>query len=297
MVKIGIIGAGSVGGAIASRIVADNLGRELVLIDTDAPRVRAAALDLSHAAAFGRGMKITAGKYENLGDADIVIISAGANQKTGQSRTELVERNAMVMLDVVPKIMSAADRKKIILIVVSNPLDSMVMAAQKISNLPAGRVIGTGTMLDTARLRHELSRRFNVSASAVDAYVLGEHGDSSVVNWTSARIGGLPPEVADKRKREIEKRVRGAAMDIILGRGATWDGIAAAAADLVRCIANDERRILPVSIVDRRVAYSMPRIVGAGGVSATIMPAMDGSERAALRASIDAIKKNYEIVK
>jgi L-lactate dehydrogenase len=295
--KIGIIGVGSVGGAIASRMVTENPARELVLIDKDAPRVKSAAADLTHAAAFGSGMKITVGKYGDLADANIAIIAAGANQKIGQSRTELVESNAAVMLDVVPKIMTAADKKKIILIVVSNPLDPMVMAVRKISGLPAGRVIGTGTMLDTARLRSELSRQFDVSPAAVGAYVLGEHGDTSIINWSGANIGGAPmPPMTDKKKKEIEGRVRGAAMEIIKGRGATWDGIAAATADLARCVINDERRVLPVSVADGKAAYSMPRVVGANGARETIAPAMDAAESAALRASIDAIRKTYEII-
>jgi L-lactate dehydrogenase len=305
--KIGIIGIGSVGGAIASRIVADKLANELVLIDRDSKRIRAAALDLSHAAAFGRGIKITAGNYRNLRDADVVIISAGANQKVGESRTDLVEKNAAVMLDVVPRIMEArkppifrraGDSSRgdnLILIVVSNPLDSMVMAVKKLSRLPASRVIGTGTMLDSARLRAELAARFDVAPANISAYVLGEHGDSSVINWAGANIGEFAKPLAPKARKEIEARVRGAAYEIIQGRGATWDGIAAAAADLLRCIKNDERRALPVSIADG-AAHSLPRIVGRGGVVRTLSPKMDDAERKALAASIRAIQKTYKII-
>jgi L-lactate dehydrogenase len=292
--KIGIIGVGSVGGAIASRIVAIEAAREIVLIDKDKARVRAAASDLSHAAAFGTGMKIYAGNYQNLKNADIVIISAGENQKIGQSRTDLAGKNAAVMADIVPKIMAITD--KITLIVVSNPLDSMVMVARKISNLPDARVIGTGTMLDSARLRGELSHYLGVSPQSIDAHVLGEHGDSSVINWDLISIDGV--SLADfttqtkisltaKIKSEIERNVRGAAMEIITGRGATWDGIAAATGDLVKCIANDERRVLPVSIFRNKTAYSLPCIVGRNGVIASF-------PQRGLSASIRAIQKTYK---
>lgn len=296
--KIGIVGVGSVGGAIASCIVMDGIARELAIIDVDKKRLNAAALDLGHAATFGRGTKIISGGYGAIAGADIVIISAGANQKIGQSRTELVEQNAAVMIDVVPKIMSVADSARVILIVVSNPLDAMATAVQKLSGLPAARVIGTGTMLDSARVRYELARRLDVSPQSVDAYVSGEHGDTSVINWDSISIDGIPlaefsarKTITAKTRADIERQVRGAAMEIIKGRGATWDGIAAATLDLVRCIDRDERRILPVSIVDAksRVAYSIPRIVGCDGVIASF-PQADISE------SIRAIKKTYEII-
>ena len=303
--KIGIIGTGSVGGAIATTIVPLELVGEIVLIDTDAKRLRSAEADLSHAAAFGRGVKIVAGKYSYLKDADIVIIAAGANQKIGESRTNLAARNAAVMHDVVPKIMKAADRKKIIIIVVSNPLDTMTMIAQKISGLPFGRVIGTGTMLDSARLRAEIARHFDISPQAVDAYVLGEHGDSAVLNWTSAKIGGLSlSDFANqtrtawtaKIKSEIERRVKASAMEIIQGRGATWDGIAAATTDLIRAIDNDERRVLPVSVTDGKCAFSMPHIVGRHGAGPTLCPPMDAFERRALAESVKAIRKtSYEL--
>jgi L-lactate dehydrogenase len=176
----------------------------------------------------------------------------------------------------------------------------MVMLAQKISRLPAARVIGTGTMLDSARLRAALAAHFGISPRAIDAYVLGEHGDSSVINWDDVSIDGIALDefaaqtkipLTAKRRAEIERDVRNAAYEIIQGRGATWDGIAAATTDLTRCVANDERRVLPVSAFDRRAAaaYSLPRIVGRGGVIASF-------PRRGLAASIRAIKKNFKVI-
>ena len=297
--KLGIIGVGSVGGAIASRIVASCAPHEIVLIDTNAKRANAAAGDLSHASVFGENIKIISGNYRALSDADIIIISAGANQKIGQTRDELVQVNANVMLDVVPKIMNFADRKNVILIVVTNPLDSMTTAVQKLSRLPNERVIGTGTMLDSARLRYELAHHFDISPHSIDAFVLGEHGDTSVINWDSVSIDGILLKefvtrtkipFTEKMKLDMIGRVHNAAYAIIDGRGATWDGIAAVTTDLVKCISNDERRVMPVSIVDgNHVAYSLPRTVGKKGVISTF-PQPNISE------CIKTIKKTYRII-
>jgi L-lactate dehydrogenase len=296
--KVGIIGIGSVGSAIASRLQAVDIASEIVLIDTDTKRAQASAYDLSHASSFGGSRIIINGTYKNLADADIVIIAAGANQKIGESRSDLVEKNGMVMLDVVPKIMSVVDKKNIILLVVTNPLDSIVMAIQKISKLPESRVIGTGTMLDSARLRFELAKHFDISAQSIDGYVVGEHGDSSVIKWDTVSIDGVNLNefvkqtkipLNPKMKSDIESRVRNSAYEIINGRGATWDGIAASVVDLVKCIANDERRILPTSIVSQKdkAAYSLPRIIGKNGVISSFQVTN-------LSASIRAIRNTYK---
>lgn len=289
--KIGIVGVGSVGGAIASAIVSQEIIGELVLFDTDNARLHSAEMDLSHAAAFGRGVVVKAGKYSDMKDADIIVIAAGANQKIGESRRDLVEKNRAVFGDVIPKIMKVVDRKKVILVIVTNPLDSMVMTAQKLSDLPANRVIGTGTTLDSARFRAELSCHFKVSPESITAWVLGEHGDSSVMNWTSVAIGGAKVSVPPKSKAEMESKIHGAAYEIIQGRGATWDGIAAATTDIIRAIVNDEHRVMPVSIVSNKVAYGMPRIVGANGVVSDFTPLLSATERRALNASIKTISK------
>lgn len=305
--KIAIIGVGSVGSAVATAVKNTGLVHEMVLFDRDGIRARAAAEDLGHAATFGFDVKITAvNNYRGIRGSDIVIIAAGANQKPGQTRTDLLQNNADVIRDIVPRVMDNVDAKNVVLILVTNPLDVMVMLAQRLSKLPPSRVIGTGTMLDSARLRTILSRNLSVSPQSVNAYVLGEHGDSSFVNWTSATIGGLSLDefcrqtknaLPQTTRNTIEHRVRNAAYEIIRGRGATWDGIGAAVADLLRCIINDEHRILTTSIVSGvgsdMVACSMPRIVGATGVTATLIPKMSGTEAAALRRSAKVIQKNF----
>ena len=281
-----------------------------MLFDRDGIRARAAAEDLGHAAAFSYDIKITAvNTYRAIRGSDIVIIAAGANQRPGQTRTDLLHANAAVISDIVPRVMANVDSKTVRLIIVTNPLDVMVMLAQRISKLPPSRVIGTGTMLDSARLRTILSRQLSVSTQSINAYVLGEHGDSSMIVWSSACVGGVDLgsfcrqtkiSLPQTTRRTIEHRVHNAAYEIIQGRGATWDGIAGAVADLVRCIVNDERRILTVSTVDgvgtKSLAMSLPRIVGASGVVATLMPRMDAPESASLRRSARIIRRNFDLL-
>ncbi len=308
--KISIIGLGSVGSAVATAVANTGLVHEVVLFDRDGVRARAAAEDLGHAAAFSYDIKITAvNNYRGIRGSEIVIIAAGANQKPGQTRTDLLRANADVINDIVPRVMANVDAKNVKLVIVTNPLDVMVMLAQSISKLPASRVIGTGTMLDSARLRTILSRQLSVSTQSINAYVLGEHGDSSMINWSSASIGGVDLNsfcrqtkisLPQTTRKTIEHRVHNAAYEIIRGRGATWDGIAGAVADLVRCIANDERRIVTVSTVDgigaRALAMSLPRVVGRCGVVATLMPKMTSPETTALRRSGKIIRKNFDSI-
>ena len=308
--KISIIGLGSVGSAVATAVAGTGLAREMVLFDRDGVRARAAAEDLGHASVFSYDIKITAvNNYRAIRGSEIVIIAAGANQKPGETRTDLLRANTAVINDIVPRVMANTDPKNVKLIIVTNPLDVMVMVAQKISKLPASRVIGTGTMLDSARLRTILSRQLSVSPQSINAYVLGEHGDSSMINWSSASIGAVDLNsfcrqtkisLPQTTRKTIEHRVHNAAYEIIQGRGATWDGIAGAVADLVRCIVNDEHRILTVSTVDgvgsKALAMSLPRIVGENGVVATLMPKMDAAESAALRRSGRIIRKNFDSI-
>lgn len=308
--KISIIGIGSVGSAVATAVANTGLAHEIVLFDRDGIRARAAAEDLGHAAAFSYDIKITAvNTYRAIRGSEIVIIAAGANQKPGQTRTDLLHANAAVISDIVPRVMANVDAKNVKLIIVTNPLDVMVMLAQKISKLPASRVIGTGTMLDSARLRTILSRQLSVSTQSINAYVLGEHGDSSMIVWSSACVGGIDLNsfcrqtkisLPQTTRKTIEHRVHNAAYEIIQGRGATWDGIAGAVADLVRCIVNDERRILTVSTVDgpgdKALSMSLPRIVGRDGVIATLVPKMDGPESTALRRCSRIIRKNFDLL-
>ena len=308
--KVSIIGIGSVGAAVATAVKNTGLVHEIALYDRDNVRSYAAAEDLGHASAFSYDVKITAvNNYRGIRGSNIVVIAAGANQKPGETRTDLLHANADVIRDIIPRVMANVDAKNVTLVIVTNPLDVMVMLAQKISKLPPARVIGTGTMLDSARLRAILSRHLSVSTQSVNAYVLGEHGDSSMINWSSASIGAIDLNTFCRQakislpattRNTIEHRVHNAAYEIIRGRGATWDGIAAAVADLLRCIINDERRILTVSTVGgagaSALSISLPRIVGRSGVITTLMPKMTSTESSAFRRSGKIIRKNFDII-
>ena len=308
--KIAIIGIGSVGSAVATAVQKTGLANEIVLFDRDGIRARAAAEDLGHASAFSYDIKITSvSNYRAIRGSEIVIIAAGANQKVGETRTDLLYKNASVITDIIPKVMDNVDSKNVKIIIVTNPLDVMVMLAQKLSKLPSTRVIGTGTMLDSARLKIILSRQLGVSARSINSYVLGEHGDSSVVNWSSVNIGGLTLDDFCKQtkislpqttRKTIEHRVRNAAYEIIQGRGATWDGIGAAVADLLHAIIHDEKRILTTSIVDgigkSAVAMSMPRIIGNKGVLMNLKTKLSTDESNALRKSAKIIRKNFDLL-
>lgn len=308
--KIAIIGVGSVGSAVATAVQNTGLAHEIVLFDRDGIRARAAAEDLGHASAFSYDIKLTAvSNYRGIRGSDIVIIAAGANQKPGETRMDLLQKNAAVISDIVPKVMENVDAKKVKLVIVTNPLDVMVMLAQKLSKLPASRVIGTGTMLDSARFKIILARQLGISTRSITSYVLGEHGDSSVLNWSAVYIGGIALDDFCKQaklslpqttRNTIEHRVRNAAYEIIRGRGATWDGIGGAVADLLHAIINDEKRILTTSIVDgvgkNAVAMSMPRVVGEKGVLMNLHTKLSANESALLRKSGKIIRKNFDAI-
>jgi len=308
--KIAIIGVGTVGSAVATAVKNTGLAHEIVLYDRDGIRARAAAEDLGHASAFSYDIKITAvSNYRAIRGSDIVIVAAGANQKPGETRMDLLQKNSMVISDIIPRVMDNVDAKNVKIIIVTNPLDVMVMLAQKLSKLPASRVIGTGTMLDSARFKTILSRQLGISTRSITSYVLGEHGDSSVVNWSSVCVGGIALDDFCKQskislpqttRKTIEHRVKNAAYEIIQGRGATWDGIGAAVADLLYAIVNDERRILTTSIVDgvgkSAVAMSLPRVVGERGVLMNLRSKLNGEESANLRKSARIIRRNFDLI-
>ena len=308
--KIAIIGVGSVGSAVATAVKNTGLAHEIVLYDRDGIRARAAAEDLGHASAFSYDIKITAASnYRAIRGSEIVIVAAGANQKPGETRMDLLQKNAMVISDIIPRVMDNVDAKKVKIVIVTNPLDVMVMLAQKLSKLPANRVIGTGTMLDSARFKIILSRQLGISTRSITSYVLGEHGDSSVVNWSSVCVGGIGLDDFCKQvkislpqttRKTIEHRVKNAAYEIIQGRGATWDGIGAAVADLLYAIINDERRILTTSIVDgvgkNAVAMSLPRVIGNDGILMNLRAKMNATEVANLRKSGKIIRHNFDLI-
>ncbi|MBE3639684.1 L-lactate dehydrogenase [Mangrovicoccus algicola] len=307
--KIGIIGAGAVGATAAYAIALDGLVREIVLIDRDAALAAAHAEDISHAMPFGSATVIRAGGYDALAGAGLVILAAGAAQKPGESRLDLLARNAEVFRAILGEALAAAPEA--LLIVASNPVDVMTGIACRLTGLPPGRVIGSGTILDTARFRDLLARHLGVSARSVHGYVLGEHGDSEVLAWSSARVGSLTLEAAaaqlgrplqDSHRAAIDEAVRRAAYRIIEGKGATWFGIGAGLARLVAAVVQDDRTVQSVSVMTPEIAgvqevpLSLPRVVGAQGVLADLVPALSPPETRALAASARILKDQLEAV-
>jgi L-lactate dehydrogenase len=296
--KVGIVGTGMVGASAGFALALSGGASEVVLVDMNAARAQAEAEDIAHAVPFGRALMVRAGGYADLQGAGLVILAAGVSQKPGETRIALLARNAEVFRAVVAEVMAAAPDA--ILLVATNPVDIMTDIATRLSGLPPGRVIGSGTILDTARFRSLLGAHLGIAPQSVHAYVLGEHGDSEVLAWSSARAGSLPlssfaaqvsAAITDDVRARIDDGVRRAAYRIIAGKGATWHGIGAGLARIVRAVAGDEQAVLSVSI--RRdqvlgigpVALSLPRVVGRGGVTADLMPDLDGPETEALAAS------------
>ena len=296
--KVGIVGAGMVGASAGFALALTGGASEIVLVDLNPDRALAEAEDIAHAVPFGRPVVVRAGGYGDLDGAGAVILACGVNQKPGETRLALLSRNAEVFREVVAQVRAAAPDA--ILLVATNPVDVMTEITTRLSGLPPARVIGSGTILDTARFRALLGRHLGIAPQSIHAFVLGEHGDSEVLGWSAARAGSVPIAdfaaqvgaaiTADIRAR-IDEGVRRAAYRIIAGKGATWHGIGAGLARICRAIEDDEKVVLSVSMRTpevegvRDVALSLPRIVGRQGVEADLSPGLSPDERVALAAS------------
>ncbi|WP_172300211.1 L-lactate dehydrogenase [Pseudoruegeria sp. HB172150] len=308
--KVGIVGVGMVGSAAGYALALRGGASEIVLVDQNEALAVAQAEDIAHAVPFAHPARVLAGGYEALGGADVVILAAGVAQKPGESRLSLLTRNADVFASVIAGVQSAAPDA--ILLVASNPVDVMTDVAMRASRLPRERVIGSGTILDTARFRSLLGRHLGVAPQSVHAYVLGEHGDSEVLAWSPARAGAVTVShfaeqigapITEEVRARIDDGVRRAAYRIIEGKGATWYGIGAGLARVVQAIRDDQRSVLSVSISTPEVegvtdvALSLPRVVGRAGVMETLMPQLDEREHAALRASAELLKETADSLK
>lgn len=301
--RIGIVGCGNVGSTAAYSLVLQGTGSELVLVDHNPKLAEAQRLDLLHATPFSHPLRIEAGGYDALAGCSLVILAAGVGQQPGETRMQLLSRNAAVFAEIIPQVMRYADDP--VLLVATNPLDVMTQVATRLSGLPASRVLGSGTMLDTARFRSLLARHFEVSPSSVHASVLGEHGDSEVLVWSGAQVAGMPlaefaaargQPLTERMMADIDRGVRHAAYEIIDGKGYTCYGIGAALARLARCVVQDERAVLTACALAPEVegiedvALSLPLVIGRDGLQMRIMPALDTREREALRSSARVIK-------
>jgi L-lactate dehydrogenase len=282
------------------------VGREIVLVDKNAARAAAEADDLRHAVPFANPLDVRAGDYEDLAGCRVVLLCAGVGQEPGETRLQLLQRNAHVFHQIVPAVLKHAPEA--VLVVATNPVDVMThIAARFASNcgIPPGRVFGSGTTLDTARFRSLLGSHCGVDSHHVHAYVIGEHGDTEVLTWSLATIGGMPLEefarireieLNESIRNDIDAKVRAAAYTIIGAKGATYYGIGSALARIVDAILHDQRAIMTVGtpatdvLGVHNVTVSMPRLVGGQGVLETFPLPLNEVESAGLRASAGVIR-------
>lgn len=301
--KAAIVGCGFVGSASAFALMQSGLFSEIVLIDADRNKAEGEALDISHGLPFAKPMQIYAGGYEDIADAYVIIVTAGAGQKPGETRLDLVKKNVGIFRSIIPQI--AEYNKDGILLIVANPVDVLTYAAAKLSGFPENRVFGSGTVLDTARLKYLLGEHLDVDNRSVHAFIIGEHGDSEIAAWSSANVSGIPLndfcEMRDHfdHKESMEKiaeNVKNSAYEIIEKKKATYYGIAMSVKRICEAIVRDEKSILPVSSLQKGsygiegVALSLPAIVGKNGVEGVVPIRLSDDEKTALKRSADTLK-------
>lgn len=303
--KIAIIGSGKVGTTFAYALLLSGRAGEIVLIDVDKQRTEGEVMDLADAVPLTHPTHVIQGDYADCADADVVVITAGVSQKPGETRLDLLKRNTAIFAQIVPEVMK--NNPQPLILNATNPVDILSYAAWKLSGLPSRRVIGSGTILDTARFRALLSARFNLDARSVHAYIIGEHGDSEVAVWSSANIAGIPLEdycrsvegdlCSDDRTRMAEQ-VRNAAYEIISRKGATFYAVAVGLLRIVESILRDQNSVLSVSSLApgyygiEDVYLSLPSVVGSAGVEKILPLNLDEVEQAALRQSAEVMKEN-----
>jgi L-lactate dehydrogenase len=302
--RIAVVGTGHVGATFAYALLLSGLAAEIVLIDVDRARAEGEAMDLNHTVPFARPTRVWAGEYADCAGAAITVVSAGTGQRPGETRLDLLNRNADIFGQIIPEI--ARHNPDGILLIATNPVDILTYVSLRLSKLPAERVIGSGTILDTARFRYQLSRHFNVDARSVHAYLIGEHGDSEVPVWSLANIAGLRiDEFAElngtvidvKTKESIFVQTRDAAYHIIERKGATYYAVAAGLMRIVETILRDQRTVLSVSSVVRDyygisdICLSLPTVVGRNGVERVLALHLSDSEVEGLKRSAAVLKK------
>jgi len=311
--KTGIVGSGFVGATAGYALVMRGVGRRVVLVDQNRARAESEADDILHAVPFAHPMEVTAGDYADLAGCKVIIVSAGVGQKPGETRLQLLGRNTGVFKQVIPNILQHAPQA--ILLIATNPVDVMTHIAAQCAGefgVPSSRVIGSGTTLDTARLRSLIGRQLNIDSQHIHAYVLGEHGDSEVIPWSLVTVGGIPLEefcnggeisICPEDYARIDEKVRRAAYHIIAGKGATYYGIGSAIARIVEVILQGERSILTVCTPMKDIAgikdvtVSLPNLLGAEGIIQTFFPNLNEAETTALQASAQVVRSVVDELK
>ena len=302
--KAAMIGCGFVGSSSAFALMQSGIFSEMVMIDVNREKAEGEAMDIAHGLPFARPIRLYAGTYDDIVDAAIIIITAGANQKPDETRLDLIHKNVEIYKTIIPEI--AKRNCEGMLLIVSNPVDILTYTALKLSGFPENRVLGSGTVLDTARLKYLIGEHLKVDNRSVHAFIIGEHGDSEVVAWSSANVSGVPlSEMCEMRghykhkenTQEIAAAVKNSAYEIINRKHATYYGIAMSVKRICEVIMRDEKSILPVSHMIHGsydidgVALSMPAIVGAEGIESDVPINLNGEEALKLKESADSLKK------
>ncbi len=302
--KAAVIGCGFVGSASAFALMQSGLFSEIALLDSNREKAEGEALDISHGVPFARPAKVYAADYDEIMDAAVIVITAGAAQKPGETRLDLVNKNVGIFRSILPEIASRAYQG--ILLIVANPVDILTLAAIKYSGLPENRVFGSGTVLDTARLKMELGEHLSVDNRSVHAFIIGEHGDSEIVAWNSANVSGVPlydfctlrgHRNHEQAMKEIAEKVKNSAYEIIEKKKATYYGIAMSVVRICRAVIMNEKSVLPVSSMMHGeygvdgIALSFPVIVGSAGIETRVPIVLNYEEQLKLRESADALRK------
>lgn len=301
--KISIIGAGAVGSTTAYALIMAGLATDLVIVDVNKLKTEGEVLDLSHGAGFIKPVNIKAGDYKDTKDSDIVVITAGAAQKPGETRIDLVNKNIKIFESIIPQVVKYSPNS--ILLVVSNPVDILSYVAYELSGFPKERVIGSGTVLDTSRLKYEISKRLGVDARDVQTYIMGEHGDTEFVSWSLTNIQGIKIDQYAKEincryddvvRTEIHENVKNAAYEVINRKGATFYAIGLAVKRIVEAILGDEKCILPVSTLlndyygINDIYLGVPAIVGRNGVEKALKVSLSDDEVQKLKISANTLE-------
>jgi L-lactate dehydrogenase len=307
--RVVIIGAGMVGATFAYSLMINGVASEIIMIDANEERAVGESEDLNHGISFVRPVVVRTGDYEDCKDADVIVITAGAAQKQGETRLQLVERNVAIFEEIIPKIV--ATKTDAVLVIASNPVDVMTYVTIKISRLPIKRVIGSGTVLDSSRFRYLLSKHCGVDPTNVHAYIIGEHGDSEVPVWSLANIAGLRfseycpvcgHDCEPLKKEEIFKQVRTAAYQIIKAKGATYYAIGLALVQIVESILRDEYSVLTVSSLLQgeygleNVALSLPSIVNRLGIEKKLSLCLSPVEEEGLKKSAQVLREVIQAI-
>jgi L-lactate dehydrogenase len=304
--KVGVVGTGMVGASFAYALMQSGLASELVLVDRDQGRAEGEAMDLNHGLPFLRAMRISAGDYPALAGAAVVVVCAGANQKPGETRLDLLAKNLGVFRDVIPRIVAAAPEA--VIVIATNPVDILTQVSADLAGLPPGRVLGSGTTLDSARFRFNIATHLGIDPRSVHAMIIAEHGDTAVPAWSLANVAGvnLAKYAGDRLpaalREDIFTRTRDAAYEIIRRKGSTYYAIGIALLTIVEAVLRDQHSVLTVTSPLRGVmgvqgmALALPTVVGARGAEHIIAPPLNEAESAGFAASASALKERLAAV-